>query len=180
MTTSGSVAFTSNRDKITKGAGQGGAIDPIEEPDAETHADASVSLNSMLRHLQADGYHIWRTEEVTFFLSPGQRVYDIGSTGLDNAARTYVETTLAIDATSGSIYVDDATGILTNNYVGVLLDDGTVFWSMASSVVGTGIVLAGTPTTTASAGNRVIAYAQKLVRPLGILTARRYEFRISD
>jgi hypothetical protein len=39
------------------------AFESGETPDADTINDASEALNAMVKHWQASGIHIWRTQE---------------------------------------------------------------------------------------------------------------------
>jgi hypothetical protein len=73
--------------------------------------------------------------------------------------------------------VDSVTGIATTYNIGVQLDDGTLQWTTVNGAPsGTTVTLTAVLTDSATAGNLVVVYQTKLVRPLRILSARSYNF----
>lgn len=178
MATSGLYTFGRNRDQIIKAALiKVGAIEAGETPSSEDVTDAAVSLNSLVKHWQGIGIHIWRVSEATLFLQLDQTQYTLSTSTSDHVTESFVETTLSADAADGaaSISVTSASGISAGNNVGVVVDDGTIHWT-TGTVSGTTITLASALDDSATSGARVIAYANKIVRPLKILSARRYNF----
>lgn len=177
--TSGNYGLTPTRDEFLTGALRiVGAIDAGDTNiDSELISQAASKLNALLKHWQSCGIEIWTTGEAIVFPQLGQVRYTLSSTSTDNSANSYVETTLAADVSSGSltITVDSITGIATTNYIGVQLDDGTLQWTTINGAPsGSTITLAVALTDSASEGNLVLVYQTKLVRPLKILSARRY------
>lgn len=176
MATSGTATFSRNRDQIIKSAlRKVNAFESGETPDSESINDASDALNAMVKHWQASGIHIWRTEEAILFPQLDQVRYVLGAT--DHATETYVETALTSAAADGAstVVVDSVTGIATTYYIGVQLDDGTLHWTTVNGAPsGTTVTLTAVLTDSAAAGNMVLIYQTKLVRPLKILSARSF------
>lgn len=179
MATSGTYTHSRNRDQLlTRALRLAGAIDGGDTPDSQTITDAAEALNAMVKHWQATGIHIWRTAEATVFLQASQVRYELSSTSTDHATESFTETTLsaaAADAAS-SITVTSATGFTVGYYIGVQVDDGTIHWTTISSVASTTIGLTTALDDSAASGSRVYVYQTKLVRPLKIISARRYNF----
>lgn len=180
MTTSGTSTFNFNRDQIIKSAARKiGAIASGETPDAQTVSDFSDQLNTMVKSWASTGIHIWTETEATLFLQPGQVAYSLGSGSSDHCAETYTATTLASAASAGavSISVSSATGFATTYNIGVVLDSGSIFWTTQNgAAVGTTIPLTGGLSGAAAAGNAVYVYAVNIIRPLRVVSTRRYNF----
>lgn len=180
MTTSGTTTFSRNRDQIIKSAlRKVGAFEAGETPDAESINDASDALNTMIKHWQGNGVQIWRTTEAVLFPQLGQVRYSIGNSSTDHATESWVETALTTAAADGAatVVLDSVTGVATTYKIGVQLDDGTLHWTTVNGAPsGTTVTLTAVLTDSAALGNRVIAYQTNLVRPLKILSARRYNF----
>jgi hypothetical protein len=179
MATSGSYDFTQTRDQIISRALRlAGATASNETPSASLVSDATIALNAMVKHWQATGIHIWRTVEAILFLQQDQVRYALGTSASDHATENYTETALAADAASGatSISVDSATGLTVSDNIGIQVDDGSIHWTTISSISGTTITLASGLDDTATDGAVVVAYTTKLVRPLKVLSARRYNW----
>jgi hypothetical protein len=178
MTTSGTATFTYNRDQIIKMAYRKlGVINASETPSSQLVQDASDALNLWVKALNATGLHIWTEEEATLFLQPGQVSYALGATTTDNCTSTYTATTLAAAASAGasSVSVASATGFGASYYVGIGLDSGSIFWTTQSGVAtGTTITLASALSGSASSGNPVYVYQTQIVRPLRVVSTRRY------
>lgn len=180
MTTSGSIDFNLNTNQIVRMALRKiGAIAAGETPDNQTVQDAMDQLNMLVKALNATGLHIWTETEATLFLQPNQVQYTLGGTTSDHCAETYTATTLASSAASGatSISVVSASGFADTYNVGVVLDDGTIFWALESGAPsGTDITLGTALTGSASAGAAVFVYQTGITRPLRVVSARRYAF----
>ena len=180
MTTSGTATFTYNRDQIIKMAYRKlGVINASETPGPQMIQDASDALNLWVKALNATGLHIWTETEATVFLQPGQNTYTLGSGSTDHATDTYTATTLASAAASGSgnISVTSASGFTTAYNVGVVLDSGSIFWTTQNGAAsGTSIPLTANLTGSASAGNAVYVYQTNIIRPLRVVSCRRYNF----
>jgi len=180
MTTSGISTFNANRDTIIKMALRKiGAISAGETPNANTINDASDQLNMLVKALNATGLHIWTETEGTLFLQPNQISYTVGGTTTDHATESYTATTLSASASASAttISVTSATGFADTYKVGIVLDSGGIFWTTESGAPsGTTITLASGLSGSASAGNAVYVYQTDIVRPLRIVSGRRYAF----
>jgi hypothetical protein len=179
MTTSGTVVFNFNRNQIILAAMRKiKVISSGETPSAQLINDFSDQLNTFVKSLDATGLHLWTETEATLFLQPNQISYSLGGS-TDNATETYTATTLSAAAASGAstISVTSATGIVTAYNIGIVLDSGSIFWTTVNGApVGTVVTLAATLTGSAAAGNAVYIYQSRIVRPLRVLSARRYNF----
>lgn len=180
MATSGVTTFARNRDQLIRSALRKiSAFESGETPDNDSVQEASDALNVMVKAWQGSGIHIWRTCEATLFPQLGQVRYTLASTSTDHATESYVETALTVAALNGAttIVVDSASGIATAYKIGVQVDDGTIHWTTVNGApVGTTVTLTAALDDSAALGNRVLVYQTNLVRPLKIISARRYNF----
>lgn len=180
MATSGTATYSRNRDQLIGRALRiCGAFESGETPDAESVNEASDALNSMVKHWQGTGIHIWTMQEAILFPQLGQTTYELASTSTDHATASFTQTTLSADAALGAstISVTSATGFATTYNVGVQLDGGEFHWTTVNGAPsGTTITLTAVLTDSASSGNLVVVYQTNLVRPLKIISARRHNF----
>jgi hypothetical protein len=180
MATSGEATFGRNRDQIIRAAlRKCGAFDSGETPDADSVTEAAEALNVMVKHWQASGVHIWRTQEAVLFPQVSQASYVLSSTSTDHATASYTETELTAAAISGAttITVDSITGIATTYKIAVQVDDGTLHWTTVNGAPsGSTVTLTAGLDDSASSGARVLVYQTDLVRPLKVISARRYNF----
>ncbi len=178
MTTSGTTTFSLNRDQLIRSALRKiGAFESGETPDDDSVRDASDALNTMVKHWQGNGVHIWTTQEAILFPQINQVRYTLGSSSSDRVTAVDVETALTSAAVLGAstVVLDSVTGIATTYNIGVQLDDGTFQWTTVNGAPsGFTVTLATTLTDSAAAGNMVLVYQTELVRPLKILDARRH------
>lgn len=180
MTTSGTSTFSRNRDQIIGAALRTiNAFESGETPDSQAVSDASDALNVMVRHWQGTGIHIWTTTEAVLFPQVDQVRYSVGSASTDFATESYVSTALTSAAAlgAGTVVLDSVTSVATTYNIGVQLDDGTLQWTTVNGAPsGYTVTLTAVLTDSAAAGNLVIVYQTALVRPLRILSARRYNY----
>lgn len=180
MTTSGVATFNYNRDQIIKMAYRKlGVINASETPSSQMIQDASDALNLWVKALNATGLHIWTETEATLFLQPGQNVYLLGAGTTDHATENYTATTLSNSAVAGafSISVTSPTGFATTYNVGIVLDSGSIFWTTQNgSGSGSSVPLAANLSGSASGGNAVYVYQTDIIRPLRVVSTRRYNF----
>lgn len=177
MSTSGTSVWTAQRNDILRQAALLlGIIAARETLKSEDEADLAFNLNAMVKTLQATGIHLWTVAEATLFLNPGQTVYRAGTGATDHITESFVQSAVTTAAASGStlIAIDDTSGMANNDTIGIVLDDGTLHWSTALTISsGLALISAALPDSTA-ATNHVFAYTSKIVRPLKITHARRY------
>lgn len=181
MTTSGTYGFTQNRDAIIKRAARLiGAIASGETTDADTIKDFSDAMNAMAKHWQTEGINIWTMGEAILFQQLNQVRYTLSSSSTDHATETYAQSTLsaAAIATQTVLSVTSTTNMTVADNIGIQLHDGTLQWTTISSKTSSTVTIAavGGLTDSAASGNLVVCYTTKLIRPLKIISARRYNF----
>jgi hypothetical protein len=177
MSTSGTSTYSRNRDQIIKAAARKvGAIEAGETPDSEVVTDFTEALNAWVKHEQGRGNLIWTTAEATLFLQADQTRYVLGAT--DHATESFVQTTLSAAGASGatSVSITSASGMSASDNVGVVLADGSIHWTTISGAPSTTLTIASGLASAASSGALVFAYTTRIVRPLRIMSARRYNF----
>ena len=177
MSTSGSSNFNATRDEIIKTAYRKlGVLRATQTPNAQLITDGAFALNSVVKHLQARQFHIWTTSEATLFPQTGQTKYAISSaSGSDHVTASFVKTEIATAASSGAstITVDSDTDISDGDYIGVVVDDGTVHWTTVNGTPASDVItLTDALDDSAAVDNEVYAYTSKIVRPLKIIDAR--------
>ena len=148
---------------------------------AEEVNEASDALNLFVKGLKSEGVYLWKYAEGTLFLTVGQESYVLdGSTA--NATESFTQTTTSASASSGAtaIVVTSATGFTAGYYVGVMQDDGNIFWTTVASVAGTTINLTNALTDNVSNVATVYVYQTKITRPEAIPSARRRDFSNYD
>lgn len=182
MATSSSSDFTRTRDQlIMRAARIIGAVRAGATMKAQDTTDFAEALNAMVKRWQASGIHVWTTAEATLFPQVDQVRYSLASGSTDHATETYYETEVSAAEASGQtvLSVDSTTNMTVADNIGVLLDDGSLFWSTISSKTSTTVTIADAIDDSAAAGNPVYTYTTKIVRPLKIVDARRFDI-LSD
>lgn len=158
-----------------------GAIAEDETPTAGMYAGTIFKLNMIVAAAQAIGAHVWTEEEAILFPQVGVARYVIGGPTLALNAHTsdseaWLQLTLAANAAGGAtaIIVESALGVLPGDSIGVIVNDGSTFWTTVSgSPSGSTISLADPlPATGASVGAFALDYAVPIVRPLKVPAAR--------
>jgi len=169
MTTSGSVDFTQNLTGIITDAyhmiGVGAEGEAITD---DNYQRAKRSLNRMIKSWETQGVHLWKYRTANLFLSVGKENYLLGKTG-DNATDSFVKTTTTIAAIlgDGTITVDDDTGILNGDFIGIVLDSGDIQWTTINGVPAANVItLTDVLTDTVAIGNVIYVYTTKINRPL--------------
>lgn len=175
MTVSGTNTFTLTKNQVIEMAFA--RIGVISEGATLTNYQinrGSQLLNTMIKSWLAKGFRLWKTERGYLFPNTASNEYILdGSTA--NATEEYTATTLSADASSGdfTISVASATGFAATFFVGVALDDNTIFWTTESgSPSGTTITLTDALPGDASSGNAVYVYETKLGRLENIINAQ--------
>ncbi len=134
----------------------------------------SQLLNTMIKSWLAKGFRLWKTERGYLFPDTASNEYILDGTTA-NATEDYTSTTLSADAADGAttISVTSATGFAATFFVGVVLDDNTIFWTTESGApAGTTITLNAALTGAASSGNAVYVYQTKLGRIENLINAQ--------
>ena len=141
-------------------------------------ADFRQSLNAMVKHWEAQGLHLWTVGEATLFPQPGQVQYRLSNAASSaHATESFVQTEISAAEASGQtvISVETTDGMANDNYIGVTLDDGSIFWSKVVGAPGATVTISSPLPDSTAAGNLVFAYANKIVRPLHIPFGRSYD-----
>jgi hypothetical protein len=179
MASSGTYTYTQNRDQIIRRAGRlTGAFRAGETPGSQVVSDFADALNAMVKRWVASGIHLWTTQEATLFLQPNQRQYLLSSTG-DNATQSYstTRTTAAASAGATSLTVASIAGIVSGQFVGAVLAGGSIQWTLVNGAPsGSSVPLTAALTDIVPSGASVYTYTNKIVRPLRVVSARKYNF----
>lgn len=182
MAVSGTNTFTQTRnDIINRALSILGVKTRGRALTAEEVNEASDALNLFVKGLKSEGVYLWKYAEGTLFLTVGQESYTLdGLTA--NATKSFTETTTSAAAVSGAsaIVVISATGFIAGYFVGVMQDDGNIFWTTVASVAGTTINLIDPLTNNVSNKATVYVYQTKITRPEAITSARRRDFSNYD
>jgi len=191
MPTSGTSTFNYTRDQIIRRSLRiVGAFASGETPDAQSVTDAADALNAMFKAWDGSGLHIWTEEEGILWLQPGQSTYIIGGTTTDHAAygtaynvptagQGFNSTTLLSGAANlaTTISVNSISNITNGDQIGILMDHGLIFWTTVSGAPsGSTVTLANALNDTAAAGMPVYNYTTAIIRPLRIVSGRRFAF----
>jgi len=183
MATSGSVDYNVTGTAIVIEAMELiGAIAAGETLTAHDGASCLRSLEMMIKHWQAEGIGLWRNKEAALFLSYEGYSFSVGPTG-DHCSTTWVKTEIATAASSGdaTITVDDDTGVLDGDYIGVELDDYSLQWTTVDGdPVANVITLDAVLTDDVAVDNHVYTYTTLISRPLEIIEARLHRASGSD
>lgn len=169
---SNSYDFSLNAGEVFKEALENvGAIGVGDELDAQHVGSLTRAFNIMLKSKQVRALSLWTWKDAVLFLEKDATSYRLGATG-DHATETYVQTTLAADAAQGAttITLTATAGMTNGDNIGIVLDDGSLFWTTISVTGGTDI--AAGLTSVAVSGNVVFAYTSKIQRPLSIKDVR--------
>lgn len=167
MTTSNSVDFALSRDQIIQAAAlETGDVAEGETLGATTVATYALRLNSWVKALMANGAKLWAMKQATLFLADGTAQYSLGATGT-HCTNAYVQTTLSTDeaALSTSLGLTAFAGMAASDFIGIVLDDGTIHWTTISGAPGATTTIATGLASAAAAGNVVFTYTSKINRP---------------
>lgn len=178
MAVSSSFDFTRTRDQLIRRAFRViGVVKSGETPGAQIVTDAAEALNAMVKRWGKKGLHVWTVTEATLFPQASQARYALSTSSTDHATESYVATELTAAASSGAttITVDSITGISNGDNVGVVVDDGSIHWTTVNGAPASSTVTLTTALDDdASDGAAVFTYTTKIVKPLKIVDARRY------
>jgi hypothetical protein len=167
MTTSGTNTFSLSRDDIINAAAlEVGDIALGDTLDADTLAQYALRLNSWVKALMADGAKLWAMQLATLFLQPGICRYVLG-TGGTHCTASYVRTTLSSNAAAGAgaVQLTSFAGMTAGDNIGVLLADGSLFWTTINGAPGASTTLTTVLPGAAVAGAQVFTYTTKISRP---------------
>lgn len=177
MTTSGSIDFSLTRDDLIKAALRLCLAIPSGEPiEASDISEASQALNIMVKSWMAVDVGLWAHQECTLFLNPGQRQYRLGTaTGAAHCTASHEETTTTADELISSTVIEltSTSGMTAGDFIGIIMDSGTIHWDIIVSVDSlTQVTITTGLAAAASSGAVVYSYTSKIGRPLKILESR--------
>lgn len=182
MPSSGVKTQTLNlSDIITQAYRECGIIAIVETPAAEQMAHAKLKINLLLSEWSKPGYRMWTIDEGILFLQKSQRRYRMGPSATDHYtdAYDYASTTLsaAAAAAATALTVTSITGIANADALGIELDTGLFQWTTVNGAPsGSTVTAAAGLTSAASAGNRVVAYTSRHLRPLEMSSLRAFNY----
>jgi hypothetical protein len=177
MSVSGTSTFSSDRDSIIYQAARlVNAVGLGTTMSAEMINQFAFMLNALVKAWSATGLHVWTETEAVLFPVPGQVRYVVGTGSTDNVTEIYYQTAITADEAVGQtiLSVDDTSDMTVADYIGIVLDNGSVQWTTIASKTSTTVTVDDALTDGTAAGNLVFNYTSKIVRPLKITDARAY------
>lgn len=178
MTTSGTTAFRMTlREIVDAAALEVGARREGQTLSAQTDTEIKLKLNAMIKAWGADGIRVWTTREGVLVPAAATAKYTVGDGGTAHIADgdDFFQTTLSAAAASGAttLSVASLTNIAASDFIGIVLDDGTVHWTTVSGAPSSTVALTTGLAGAAASGNAVFTYTTKISKPLGVPEARR-------
>lgn len=199
MATSGSFDYSvTASDIITAALEDINVLVAGETVDSDDSALALRTLNMMVKQWsgnadQAQGLKVHTRQRVTVFLAKNQRQYLIGPASSDARATTsYGRTTLSADEALGQTVLSITSNtdttlnpgttvtMTSGDFVGIVLDDGTIHWSTISGTPTTTMTIADALTSAASSGKRVYWFTSRAQRFVDIEDARLRDDELID
>jgi hypothetical protein len=177
MAVSGSTNFSQTRnDLILDALSLIGCNSVGRIPQAADITVCNNILNKMVKAWQSKGLHLWTKEEGLLFLEPYIGQYDLGSSAKFVLKDLSVTTCLASDSVLGetSLVVKSTEGMSIDDPIGIVQDDGYIYWTTISSIpdsITVNIPGPGLPLEISS-NQLVYSYSQLASKPLRILDAR--------
>ncbi len=172
MATSGSANYSVNRtDLIHSALRVVGATATGQTPSAEDYADANMALNMMVKNWHGKGIQLFSQKRATLFMQKNDSDYSLGPTG-DHGTHSYTQTTMRVAAAASAttLEVTSTTGMAAADYIGIVLDSGSVHWTTVSSVTDSDtVVITSGLASAAAAARKVWFYRTKMYRPIDIL-----------
>lgn len=157
-------------DIVTEAALVLGVADRERPITADIRQAGFNALNNLVKSLQVT-YHLWTDTEAIIVLEQGVDKYPLGPNGSHAADVTDFRNYTVLSSSSGTT-LNVSGSISINDNVGVFLNDGTLFWSTASNVVGTVVTLTDSLPSTVNAGNLIYVYTNKIPRPIKVVNSR--------
>lgn len=171
------MSFEQNRNEIIRSAYENCrvAIDG-EELTAEQMQKGARTLNALIKHWQAQGFHMWKLAEGWLFPKIGQAKYMLG-TGGDLTALNVKEnvTVEAAQEDDDEIILDTTKGMPeAGDNIVIKTSINNLFYSTVVSVNDDEVTISDTLPEDVASGAVVYFFNQGTGRPLKILQARRY------
>lgn len=180
MATSGTYTFSVSRDDIIRQSMLNiKKLGEYEIPTPGQTQDVARVLNMVVKQWQAkqdfaNGLKVWTRRHATLFLGAAQFQYNVGPSG-DHWTASYKRNSLASAAAANATTITLAAGFTapaSGDFIGIVLTNGTLFWTTVSGTpVGAVVTLATGLTSAASGSAYVYSYTTKAQRPEMIETA---------
>jgi len=172
MTTSGIQNFTQTTITLVDDAfDKIGLLSEGRSISANQRNKAVRQANAMIQTWQSEwNINIWKNREATLFLEKGVESYLLGNNQA-NATESFVKTTTSVAASSGAstITVVSDTGILSGDFIGIVLTDGSAqFTTVNGAPVANVVTLTDVLTDDVDSGADVVAFTTKITKPLRI------------
>jgi hypothetical protein len=182
MAVSGSKDYSITRATIIEAAlrklGEYDAGEAIPGDETSAAADA---LNVMVKAWVIRGVDIWLRDEITLFLVPDQKSYNLGTADATRAITGETTLSVAASASDVALTVVSTSGMTAADFIGVKLDDNSIHWTTISSVnSATTLTIASGLASAAASGKKVYAYTTKAGRPQKIVYAYRRDINDID
>lgn len=145
-----------------------------QSPSSDDYNLCANFLNMLIKYWQCDGINIISRHTAYLFLTPSENTYTLSNTG-DHCTEEYFQTTISSDEASSQtvLSVTSTDDMTIGDYIGIVLDDNTLFWSTIASKTSSTVTIAAAITSAASADNLVFNYTTKIDRPLEVYYAYR-------
>lgn len=182
MTSTGTSTFSMGMsDIITAGYRKAGIIGRQQVADSLQLDAGRQILNLLCAELANAGNRVWTTERAILFLQKGQNRYSLGVASSDHCsdAFDFANTTLTAAAAAGAtaLTVDSITGIATGDHLGIELDSGEFQWTTVNGAPsGSTVTATAALTGAAASGNTVVAYTNRIIRPLKVVAASQFAY----
>lgn len=127
-------------------------------------------INKMVKAWEGKGIHLWTSVEGAVYFTVGQQYYDLASVSTDIAGEDPVFNNLTVNAASTLLTVGSTHFIKVGDYIGIQLDNNTLFWTTVATIIDSfTLTTEAGPTSQASAGNSVFSFTTLMDRPLMII-----------
>ena len=146
-----------------------------EELTSEQMLKGARKLNALIKHWQAQGFHMWKLGEGWLFPKIGQAKYMLGNDG-DLAGIDVKKNNVVMTACEGynTLMLNPAFDLpKAGDYI-VIVINGKLFNSRVVSVDNNAVTIENALFECVSVGATVYFFSNKISRPLKILQARRY------
>lgn len=187
MATSNNPVLTTTADDIVKDAYAELNLYGVDENISSADYQLALrKLNRMIKTWMAKGYHVWLKRTAYLFVKKDQREYILSSSSPDHVTledfRTSVSnysTTLNVDAvaTDTSVVLTDVSDIAVSDYIGIVLNDNDIYWSIVASIVSNTITFQGGDSlpSDADSGRTVYHYTTNLANPFNVYAGLRHQ-----
>lgn len=178
MTTSGTVSFSVTRDQICiQSAVEIGLIAEGETLNAYQLGILTLKLNMLVKQWQgqadfAPGLKVWKRVRGDLVLDPTKSVYALGPTSSDRWASNLTRGVITANLSAGTtaIPLASTTGMTNGDQFGVLLQNGSIYWTTATFSGGVATIPNPGLPSPAIANGFVYDYTSLQIQPLEILT----------